>query len=64
MSRIRIDRRAFLVRIGFRAGPSLLPPEAFLAKHLGGRAQPVGNDCTGSSIQIPIGRDLVSGMPA
>jgi dipeptidyl aminopeptidase/acylaminoacyl peptidase len=37
--------------------------EAFLAKHLGGRAQPVGDDFTGSSIQIPTGRDLVPGLP-
>jgi len=37
--------------------------EAFLAKHLGGWAQPVGDDFTGSSIQIPIGRDLVPGLP-
>jgi dipeptidyl aminopeptidase/acylaminoacyl peptidase len=38
--------------------------EAFLAKHLGGRVQPVGGDFAGSSIQIPAGRDLVPGLPA
>jgi dipeptidyl aminopeptidase/acylaminoacyl peptidase len=38
--------------------------EAFLAKHLGGRVQPVGGDFAGSSIQIPTGRDLVPGLPA
>lgn len=64
MSRIRIDRRALLARIGFGAGLSLLPPEAFLAKHLGGKAQLVGDDVAGSSIQIPTGRNLVSGLPA
>jgi acetyl esterase/lipase len=37
--------------------------EAFLARHLGGKMQPVGNDFAGSSIQIPVGRDLVPGLP-
>jgi dipeptidyl aminopeptidase/acylaminoacyl peptidase len=38
--------------------------EAFLAKHLGGRVQPVGNDFAGSSIKITVGRDLIPGLPA
>jgi dipeptidyl aminopeptidase/acylaminoacyl peptidase len=38
--------------------------EAFLANHLGGRVQPVGGDFAGSSIRIPVGRDLVPGLPA
>jgi acetyl esterase/lipase len=38
--------------------------EAFLAKHLGGKVQPVGDDFAGSTIAIPVGRDLVPGLPA
>src|SRR3984957_1975449 len=38
--------------------------EAFLAKHLGGRVQPVGDDFAGSTIAIPTGRELVPGLPA
>jgi dipeptidyl aminopeptidase/acylaminoacyl peptidase len=38
--------------------------EAFLAKHLGGRVQPVGDDFAGSTIAIPVGRALVPGLPA
>lgn len=37
--------------------------EAFLAKHLGGRVQPVGGDFAGSTIAIPTGRELVPGLP-
>jgi dipeptidyl aminopeptidase/acylaminoacyl peptidase len=37
--------------------------EAFLAKHLGGRYQPVGDDFSGSSIKIETGGDLVPGLP-
>jgi hypothetical protein len=37
--------------------------EAFLAKHLGGRVQPVGDDFAGSTIAIPVGRALVPGLP-
>jgi protease II len=36
--------------------------EAFLAQHLGGRAQPVGDDFKGSTIKIPNGADLIPGM--
>ena len=36
--------------------------EAFLAKHLGGRVEPVGDDFKGSSIEFRAGRDLVPGM--
>jgi dipeptidyl aminopeptidase/acylaminoacyl peptidase len=38
--------------------------EAFLAKHLGGRVQPVGDDFAGSTIAIPVGHGLVPGLPA
>ena len=31
--------------------------EAFLADHLGGRAEPIGSDFDGSTIQIPVGGD-------
>jgi dipeptidyl aminopeptidase/acylaminoacyl peptidase len=37
--------------------------EAFLAKHLGGRYQPVGTDFAGSTINIEAGRELVPGLP-
>jgi dipeptidyl aminopeptidase/acylaminoacyl peptidase len=37
--------------------------EAFLAKHLGGRCQPVGNDFAGSSIKIETGAELVPDLP-
>jgi len=36
--------------------------EAFLAKHLGGRYLPIGNDLTGSTIKIEIGGELVPGL--
>ncbi len=36
--------------------------EAFLAQHLGGRAQPVGDDFKGSSIAIPNGAELIPGL--
>ena len=36
--------------------------EAFLAQHLGGRYEPIGDDFTGSSIQILEGADLVPGV--
>jgi acetyl esterase/lipase len=35
--------------------------EAFLAKHLGGRYQPIGDDFTGSTIKIETGGELVPG---
>lgn len=38
--------------------------EAFLAKHLGGRAEPIGNDFKGSSITVPTGADGVPGVKA
>ena len=37
--------------------------EAFLARQLGGRFEPVGDDFDGSSIQIPAGAELVPGLP-
>jgi dipeptidyl aminopeptidase/acylaminoacyl peptidase len=36
--------------------------EAFLAKHLGGRYQPIGDDFTGSTIKIETGGELVPGL--
>jgi dipeptidyl aminopeptidase/acylaminoacyl peptidase len=33
--------------------------EAFLGKHLGGRVEPVGDDFTGSSIEIRTGREFI-----
>ena len=36
--------------------------EAFLAQHLGGRAEPVGEDFAGSSVEFRAGRDLVEGL--
>ena len=36
--------------------------EAFLAKHLGGRCQPIGDDFTGSTIKIETGGELVPGL--
>ena len=35
--------------------------EAFLARHLGGRCEPVGDDFRNSSIRIPEGRDAIAG---
>ena len=36
--------------------------EAFLAKHLGGRYQPIGNDFAGSSLRVETGGELVPGI--
>ena len=36
--------------------------EAFLAQNLGGRAQPVGDDFAGSSIEFRAGRELIKGL--
>jgi dipeptidyl aminopeptidase/acylaminoacyl peptidase len=36
--------------------------ELFLAKHLGGRAEPVGDDFAGSTIEFRAGRDLIPGV--
>jgi dipeptidyl aminopeptidase/acylaminoacyl peptidase len=36
--------------------------EAFLAQHLGGRYEPVGDDFAGSSISVPTGADGVPGL--
>ncbi len=38
--------------------------EAFLAQHLGGRAEPIGDDFRGSSIQAPAGAEHVPGLKA
>lgn len=36
--------------------------EAFLAKHLGGRFEPVGNAFAGSSVTIPVGEEFIPGL--
>ena len=36
--------------------------EAFLAAHLGGRCEPVGDDFKGSTIEFRAGRDLIPGL--
>ncbi|MEA3281001.1 MAG: hypothetical protein U9Q68_00290 [Euryarchaeota archaeon] len=36
--------------------------EAFLAKHLGGRYEPIGDDFEGSSIMVPVGAEEVPGL--
>jgi dipeptidyl aminopeptidase/acylaminoacyl peptidase len=36
--------------------------EAFLAQHLGGRAEPVGKDLEGSSLEFRAGRELITGL--
>ena len=36
--------------------------ESFLAKQLGGRSEPVGDDFKGSSITVPAGADQVPGV--
>jgi len=36
--------------------------EAFLARHLGGRAEPIGDGFKGSSVTVPRGTDLVPGL--
>ena len=36
--------------------------EAFLAKHLGGRCEPVGDDFEGATIEFKAGRELIPGL--
>ncbi len=36
--------------------------EAFLAEHLGGRYEPIGDDLEGSSMQVPVGASEVPGL--
>jgi hypothetical protein len=36
--------------------------EGFLARNLGGRQEPIGNDCQGSSIQVPSGVEDIAGL--
>ena len=36
--------------------------EAFLAQHLGGRAEPVGDAFSGSTIEFQAGRELIPGL--
>ena len=36
--------------------------EAFLARHLGGKCQPIGDDFTGASLHVPTGADGLPGL--
>jgi dipeptidyl aminopeptidase/acylaminoacyl peptidase len=36
--------------------------ELFLARHLGGRAEPIGDDFKGSTIQVPQGAEHIPGL--
>ncbi len=36
--------------------------EAFLAEHIGGRYEPIGDDFDGSSITVPVGKDQIPGV--
>ena len=36
--------------------------EAFLAKHLGGRFEPIGSDFEGASLHVPTGASGVPGL--
>lgn len=38
--------------------------EGFLAKCLGGRAEPIGNDFAGSSLKVPEGSEYIAGLAA
>jgi hypothetical protein len=38
--------------------------EAFLAEHLGGRYEPIGDAFAGSTITVPTGASDVPGLPA
>jgi hypothetical protein len=38
--------------------------EGFLARCLGGQAEPIGNDFAGSSLKVQDGADYVQGLPA
>jgi len=37
--------------------------EGFLATCLGGRAEPIGDDFAGSSLTVPVGADVIDGLP-
>ena len=45
-------------RLAFRA-----LTEAFLGAVLGGRVEPIGDDLSGSSISVPVGAELIDGLP-
>jgi hypothetical protein len=36
--------------------------DAFLAEHLGGRYEPIGDDFEGTSITVPVGAEEVPGL--
>lgn len=38
--------------------------EGFLAKCMGGRAEPIGNDLAGSSLKVDAGAEYIDGLPA
>jgi hypothetical protein len=58
-----LRRRACFVRPENRLAFNAVA-EAFLAKHLGGRAQPIGEDFSGSTLKVEIGGELVPGLKA
>jgi hypothetical protein len=37
--------------------------ELFLARHLGGRIEPIRDDFKGSTIEFKTGRELIPGLP-
>lgn len=37
--------------------------DLFLAEHLGGRSEPIGNDFKGSSVTVPAGADKINSLP-
>ncbi|MEL6686427.1 MAG: S9 family peptidase [Pseudomonadota bacterium] len=37
--------------------------EGFLSTCLGGRAEPIGDDLAGSSLTVPVGADVIEGLP-
>ena len=39
-------------------------PEVFLAQHLGGRYQPLSDELEGSSVDVPVGGQLIPGVAA
>ena len=46
------------------ACPSIAITEAFLAAHLGGRAEPIGTDFKGAKLEVPEGAAHVPGLAA
>ena len=48
----------------YRVGQWLPSDHAFLARWLGGRAEPIGEDFAGSSHEIRAGGEFIQGLPA